>query len=424
MKLAVYIRSVKTARGAEQTVATVASGLAARGHEVHLLVEEGEGRLLEELETGAHPVRVVRLREARPTPVRRARERALQVAALARALAGAPREAWAPLSRLALGDDPPLAALRDHLRRERPASLLSFLNYPNAVTLLLALLGRGETRFLVNVRNQVSVSSALALSRWNRSIPLLMRALFRHADGVVAPSRGVAEDVVRLSGVTPDRVTVIHNPVVRPELLERARERPAHPWLEDGGPPVVLGAGKLKPQKDFATLLRAFARVRRARPARLVILGEGDERPKLEALARERGVADDVSLPGYVPNPWACFRCAAAFVLSSAWEGLPNVLIEAMACGCPVASTDCPSGPAEILEQGAHGPLVPVGDEAALARAIERLLDEPPERERLIEAAARYSFDASIEAYEAIMTGRPSSASGRSRAGAAASAPA
>jgi len=148
----------------------------------------------------------------------------------------------------------------------------------------------------------------------------------------------------------------------------------------------VLGVGKLKPQKGFDVLLRAFARVRAARPARLVILGEGPQRRALEQLARELGLsADDVALPGFVANPYAWMARSAVFALSSRWEGLPNALIEALACGCAVVSSDCPSGPAEILENGRLGPLVPVDDAAALAAAIERALapsDPAPRRAR------------------------------------------
>jgi glycosyltransferase involved in cell wall biosynthesis len=405
MRLAVYIRSVKTARGAEQTVATVARGLAARGHDVDLLVEDGEGWLLDDLAKGDPPIRIVRLREPPRAP--RVRSRGLQARALVRAFPGARSlAAVRALGALALGDDPPLVALRDYVRRERPASMLSFLNYPNFVLLLVSLLCPGETRFFVNVRNHVSSSSARARSRWNRGIPLLMKTLFRRADGVVTPSRGVADDVLSITGLPPERVTVIYNPVYRPEGIALAGEPVAHPWLQGGDTPVLIGAGKLKPQKDFPTLIRAFARLRRRRPARLVILGEGDARPALEALARELGVEADVDFPGYQQNPWAWLRRASVFVLSSAWEGLPNVLIEAMACGCPVVSTDCPSGPREILDGGRYGPLVPVGDAEAMAAALERVLEAPPPREVLVEAARHFSFEDAIGGYEALLTGR------------------
>jgi glycosyltransferase involved in cell wall biosynthesis len=163
---------------------------------------------------------------------------------------------------------------------------------------------------------------------------------------------------------------VIYNPVITPDLLAAAARPPGHPWLADGGPPVVLGVGRLTRQKDFQNLLRAFAIVRQQRPARLLILGEGEERPALEALIAELGLGSDVALPGFVPGAHSCMARAGVFVLSSAWEGLPTVLIEALAMGAPVVATDCPSGPREILRGGELGLLVPPGDSKALAEGI------------------------------------------------------
>jgi glycosyltransferase involved in cell wall biosynthesis len=165
----------------------------------------------------------------------------------------------------------------------------------------------------------------------------------------------------------------------------------------------VLGAGKLKPQKDFPTLLKAFARVRRERPARLIILGTGSEEAELRVLASALGVSDSVDFPGYVHNPFAFYRRASVFVLSSVWEGLPTVLIEAMACGCPVVSTDCPSGPREILDGGRFGSLVPVGAADAMADAILATMSEPPSRTRLIERAKQFSLQQAVTGYEAVM---------------------
>jgi glycosyltransferase involved in cell wall biosynthesis len=194
--------------------------------------------------------------------------------------------------------------------------------------------------------------------------------------------------------------------VVTPELEGLARAPVAHPWFAGEGPPVLLGAGRFVAQKDFSTLLEAFARVRAVRPARLMILG-GSKRPvrerRLRALAEHLGVGADVALPGLVANPFACMARASAFVLSSRWEGLPGVLIEAMACGCPVVSTDCPSGPREILAGGMYGPLVPVGDAAALAEAILRVLAAPPDRVRLRARAAQFSVERAVDRYLAVL---------------------
>jgi len=176
-----------------------------------------------------------------------------------------------------------------------------------------------------------------------------------------------------------------------------------HPWFAPGEPPVILSVGRLTKQKDYPTLIRAFALVHRERPARLMILGEGEERPKLEALIQELSLDDDVSLPGFVDNPYAYMARSAVFVLSSAWEGLPTVLIEAMAVGTPVVATDCPSGPAEILEGGKWGKLVPVGDVEALAEAIARKISSPMQKSRL-DVCERFRMDKVIAQYIYILT--------------------
>jgi glycosyltransferase involved in cell wall biosynthesis len=206
------------------------------------------------------------------------------------------------------------------------------------------------------------------------AIRLGYRFLYPSADAVVAPSRGVAGSLLQLSPIPIQKVHVIYNPVVSPELYEKADAPVEHPWFQPHQPPVVLAAGRLVALKGYDTLLRAFARVRQETPARLVILGEGPERPNLERLAAELGVAADVDMPGFDPNPFRYMKRAGVFVLSSRYEGLPNVLIQALACGCPVVSTDCPSGPSEILDGGRYGALVPVDDVEAMAGAIVRAL--------------------------------------------------
>ncbi|MGB2886052.1 MAG: glycosyltransferase, partial [Dehalococcoidia bacterium] len=198
-------------------------------------------------------------------------------------------------------------------------------------------------------------------------------------------------------GLPRKKIEVIYNPVITPELLEKAREPVDHPWFQPGEPPVVLGVGRLTEQKDFPTLLRAFALVRKERAARLVILGEGEDRPELKALVDELGIAEDVDMPGFVDNPYGYMAGAAVFALSSRWEGLPTVLIEAMALGKPVVATDCPSGAREILNDGRYGTLVPVGDAKRLATGISGMLEHPVEP--LPSWVDRFRPDCTIQAY-------------------------
>jgi len=220
------------------------------------------------------------------------------------------------------------------------------------------------------------------VSRSLKELPLIRRLLvwistyltLRLVDAIVAVSHGVAEDFARSFNIALRKIQVIYNPIVDEELLKKAEEPLDHPWFQKGEPPVILAAGRLHVQKDFPTLLRAFALVRREIPSRLVILGEGEKRKELEELAQELGIREHLDLPGFVENPYKYMKRAAVFVLSSQWEGLPTVLVEAMACGCPVVSTDCPSGPREILENGKWGKLVPPGDPVKLAEAIKEVL--------------------------------------------------
>jgi len=264
-----------------------------------------------------------------------------------------------------------------YLRQAQPDIVLSAGAAVNVTVLLAWRLSRSRARIFV--AEHISQIEATRNSRdWRRKIlPAFIRKTYPWADGIVAVSKGAADQLVKISAIPKHKIRVIYNPVVSEELFVKAEQPLNHPWFRKGEPPVILAAGRLILQKDFTTLIRAFAVVRRERPARLMILGEGKDRDQLEALVRELGLEEDVALPGFVNNPYQYMRRAAVFVLSSKWEALPTVLIEAMACGCPVVSTDCPSGPAEILENGKWGRLVPVQSPELLAKAILETLECP-----------------------------------------------
>jgi glycosyltransferase involved in cell wall biosynthesis len=287
-----------------------------------------------------------------------------------------------------------LTRLVDYLRRRRPAALLAAMDHANLVAIIARLLagipGGLPTRLGVSVRSQLSVEAQQAASLRGRLLPVLARWLYPRADVVSAVSRGVADDLVGLLGPGRARIEVVPNPVVTPELDTLAAAPVDHPWLAPGQPPVLLAAGRLVPQKDFATLIGAFSQLVPSRDLRLLILGEGPLRGRLQGLIERLGLTDRAALPGFVENPFAYMARARLFVLSSAWEGLPGVLIQAMACGTPVVSTDCPSGPREILAAGRYGPLVAVGDASALAAAVARTLDVPPSPQSLQEGVAAY----------------------------------
>jgi glycosyltransferase involved in cell wall biosynthesis len=291
-----------------------------------------------------------------------------------------------------------LLPLALYLRRERPAVLLSAMRSERE-----ALRGRRlaavPTRIFVRIETTPSQrdSQRNLLRRWRSR--WRMRMLYPRADGLVAVSRGVAEDVAMLAPIAREKIHVIPNPVVTPEFGALAASPVGHPWFATRGAPVILGAGGMRRSKDFPTLIRAFARVREKRPVRLVILGEGRQRRKLQVLAASLGIGHEVSFPGFVVNPYAYMARASLFVLSSAWEGSPNVLVEALAVGTPVVATDCRSGPREILQDGRYGPLVPVGDAGAMAGAITRTLDAPLPAETLKVAAEPYRLHMSCRRY-------------------------
>ncbi len=217
--------------------------------------------------------------------------------------------------------------------------------------------------------------------------------------GFIAVSRGIAQDLYERFRIPLEKIHVVPNPVLTPRTFELADDPPEHPWFLQHEKPVFLSVGRLERQKGFPVLLEAFARVRSVQPSRLVILGEGSQRPLLEKMIRELDLGDAVLLPGFVDNPYPFMRHADAFVLASLWEGFGNVLVEAMAFGTPVVATDCPAGPREILEDGRLGPLVPVNDVQALADAMLHVLRVPPPREPLIRASRRYTADKAAEGY-------------------------
>ena len=292
-----------------------------------------------------------------------------------------------------------LPALMNYLRRWRPSVLLSTLSTCNAA----ALLARAQLRrgLPVIVRLAAHFSTDYATSPLRGRIPLIVeRVLWRFADAMVTNSSAVANDLKRIAPRIAPRVRMIRNPVVWPDLPARATEPVDHPWLRDGQAPVVLAAGRLHPNKDHATLLRAFALIAGECTARLVIIGEGAERDRLMALARELGITGKLQLPGFQRNPFAWMARARVLVLSSIVEGAPNVLVQAMACGTTVVSTDCPGGSREILGDGAWGTLTPVGDHTALAAAISEAIDNPMAPDELKGRANDFSAESSISGYE------------------------
>jgi len=293
-----------------------------------------------------------------------------------------------------------LVPLVRFLRRSRPDVLVSSLHHNNLLALLAKRLAGSDARLIVCQHNALSAERRQGGSY--RAVPPLYRLLSPLADGIVAVSSGVADDLAATTGIRRGRITVIPNPVIDPAFAARCAEPVSHPWLEDPSVPVFVFVGRLVAQKDPLTLLSAFALRASRGPARLLVLGDGPMRARLADLVAALGLGEQVGFLGYVANPLPYVRRAAALVLSSRHEGLGNVIVEALGCGTPVVSTDCPHGPAETLAGGRYGALVPVGDPAALATALDGDLRRRWPAELLRRRAGDYSSEAAVSAYLAL----------------------
>lgn len=295
-----------------------------------------------------------------------------------------------------LASIPPLAA---YMKARKPQVILANREPAVRALILAKQWTRTSTRTAVRVGMPISVALGRRswLKRWIRRG--FIRYCYRRADTIIANSGDVAKDIVDETGLHPGRIALLPNPTVDDAIYSRARLPVSHPWLADKEVPVITAVGRLAPQKDFLTLLRAFALLRRERTCRLLILGEGKQRTVLAQEAERLGITKELSMPGFVDNPFAYLVRSDLFVLSSAWEGSPNVLIEALALGVPSVAADCGSGPREILADGRYGPLVPVGDAQAMARAMAQVLESPLPREVLEEAVEPFRTQKAVRRY-------------------------
>lgn len=346
--------------GAERAMLHLAEGLVDRGFKIDLVLAETKGAYVEMVPPS---IRIVDLKARSPLLVSKT------------------------------------FALRRYLQQEQPAVLLSALDILSSATWAQRLAGV-PTRIVMCV--QTNLSQQFQDHQPNtigRIRPKLVRWFYPWADAIVAASRGVANDVASLTGIPADAIRVIYNPVVTPAVLAKMQQPVDHPWFAPDEPPVILGVGRLVSQKDFPTLVEAFAIVRKQRSARLMILGEGEDRAKLEAQIHELGLQNDIALPGFAENPYAYMAHASVFALSSIFEGFGNVVAEAMATGTPIVSTDCPSGPAEILDGGKYGKLVPMRDATALANGILTTLENPIAPNILRQRAQEFSVERVTEQY-------------------------
>ena len=368
--------------GAEQVMLQLAGGLALRGHDVHLMVAKPGGALSGRIPEGVNVI-----------TLRRTSSLAARVYVLRHGDAWS--QAFAPWPGL-MDFTPALAA---ELENQHFDALLCSTIGASAELMTAAMsCARVSTRLVLRESNMVAV-------KWqgqSRRLARLRRAYARPAK-VVAVSHRVAQDLVDTLGVDQRRIVAIPNPLDLERIHELAQQVPEHPWFTEDVP-IVLAVGRLVPQKGFAMLLEAAALVRRQLAVRVVILGDGPQRAALLEQAARLGLADVVSLPGFVANPYACMARADVMVLPSHYEGLPNCLLEALACGCPVVATDSPGGTAEVMVQGALGRLVPVGDAQATAEAILEAI-QSGQHPAVDAALVRHDIAAVSAAYEAALLG-------------------
>lgn len=271
-----------------------------------------------------------------------------------------------------------LPAMVRFLNSATPDGIISTHYFANVISIVATLLSDADPKVIVTER--LAPSHVINEEPWPKSwfFRQLLSFLYPSADHCVTVSKAAATDLQNLAELDTDQVTGIYNPTLTAEVYNKATMPVDHPWVGTEEITLLLGVGRLTKQKDFKTLIRAFARMRdkHGRDGRLIILGDGRKQSELDSLARELGVTDQLDLHGYVDNPYGYMKRADLFVLSSQFEGMPNVLVEALAVGTPVVATDCPTGPRELLDGGAGGELVPVGDVEAMADAMDRQLGD------------------------------------------------
>jgi glycosyltransferase involved in cell wall biosynthesis len=404
-RIAVMLPSLKGG-GAERSMLNLINGFLARGRKVDLVLCQAKGAYLTEVPAGVNLIELEAVNGLRARWV---------------AMIGNLRHFFALLQPVLLAKKvvPEIAripSLQHYLNTHNPDVVLSAITYANLAVIWAKQFSASRVPVVVSERIALHTYCTDPVNyrkkKW-RYLPQLVERTYPGADLVVAVSQAAADELVTHIGVSRESVTTIHNPVVDENLHVQARQPLDHPWFSSGEVPVILAAGRLTEQKDFATLLHAFALVRAQQPVRLVIVGEGRLREELQSLANELGVQDDLDMPGFVSNPFQFMARASVLVLSSLYEGLPGVLIQALACGCPVISTDCPGGSREILADGKYGALVDVGDAGAMADAIRASLDNPQDKAVLQERALDFSVDHAVDTYLELLDAVVTRAKGR-----------
>jgi glycosyltransferase involved in cell wall biosynthesis len=353
------------AGGAERVMLTAANGLAERGYAVDLVLSQRSGGFSSDI---SESLRVVDL------------------------------DAPAPPVLAAVGA---LPAMYRYLERTSPGVLISSMKHINVLSLAVWRLSQVDTNIVLTEHN--TPEELIRGSPKNRLIYRIAAIEYPWADEIIGVSEGVVDSLSDIVDIPRQQIEMIHNPVVSSSLVEQSHQNPDHPWFDDDNTRVVLSVGRLTEQKNQELLLNAFSDVCGDENVKLVLVGQGERAAALETLAGELGVADHVEIREWVDNIYAYMGSADVFVLTSKWEGLPTVLIEALACGCPVVSTDCPSGPREILDGGEYGTLVETYDSSDVAEAIRDQLHDPTPESTCRDRGADFSVERCIDRYEELL---------------------
>ena len=361
MKITVFLRSLHGG-GAERVMLTLANEFVCRGHSVDMVLMMKRGAYIDEIHDR---ISIINLECSRP---------------------------WNSIF-----------PLIKYLRKEEPDIVLSAMPIANSVSSFSRAFAFVDTRVVVTEHNSRSLVLGDVLKKRQLILLPLVRLGYVMADEIVAVSKGVSKKLKGISFIKEEKINVINNPIFSKKIREKRIQEAGHEWFEKKEKPIVISAGRIVEQKGFEGLIESFLLVKEIKRARLVILGEGGRRKELEKLVSSLGLEEDVWMPGFVENPWKYMARADLFVLSSKYEGFGNVLVEAMACGTPVVSTDCPTGPRMILADGEYGELVPVGETETMAHAIVDTLESPPASQPLIDRAGDFSVTKSVEKYLDIM---------------------
>lgn len=359
MKIALFLHDLR-AGGAERVSVNLANAIRQQGHDVDLVLVNRLGckAFFDELEAS---IRVLELPQSRTLTS-------------------------------AIG-------FRSYMMCERPDLVISALTHINVSALIGRQLSGYRPKITIVEHGQFSRERAKSMPVSVRMAYRLAPWLYPLANVIAAVSEGARQDLAHSVGIDPERISVLYNPVVSENLTEASLVPIDHPWFEKDEPPVILAVGALRAEKNFPLLIHAFNILRQRRRARLVIIGDGPEMPRLMNCAKSCPYAADIALLGFDANPFKYMRRAALLALSSDHEALPSVLIEAMACGTPVAATDCPTGPSEILLDGKLGALSVTGDPTALVHALEKSLDAPTSSDLLKKRAASFSAKHAASSY-------------------------